>query len=279
MLTTITPYWNRPEMLKAWMPAVRGANIPGVKHIVAFVGESVPSWIKREYQYETSFLFHEYPNDVPGRLSIGHYHNLGAQRACSEWIMKLDVDALPHVRFFKELVKLLTTAKPTQWFNCGMFMTSQATTSSLLAHDKMPLSEETYLEITSNRLKYCGPSCPGPVATNFICRTRTYLNLGGCDEGFRGYGWEDYQQIYILERHQLGGLSPLPGKISYENITHRCCREISRLRARELFQQNNLLSLLHRYHEPSLDKEYKSHEVMQRNRRVLFDYISKHEGS
>lgn len=273
MLTTITPYWNRPEMLKVWLPALRGANIPGVKHIIAFVGERAPDWVKKEYVYAPAFLFYEFPDHVPGGFSIGHYHNLGARAACSEWIMKLDIDALPNVWFFKELVPLLAAAAPNQWFNCGMFMTSHHTTNSLLTSDRMPLSEEVYSNVTTSRLLYCGPACAGPVATNFICRTKTYLSLGGCDGNFRGYGWEDYQQIYMLERHQLNGLSPLPGKITFENVTQRCCREISRRKARELFQQNKWLSLLHRHHLASSDTRYKSHERMLQNRRVLLDYI------
>jgi len=274
MLTTITPYWNRPEMLRVWLRALQGAHVPGVKHILVFVGEPIPSWVKKEYQHEPDFIFLVCPNAVPGLLSIGYYHNEGAKLAPTEWIMKLDVDALPSVRFFKELIPLLQAAGPNQWFNCGMLMVSQHTTRSLLTEDKMPLSEEVYREIAFNRLRYCGPACAGPVATNFICRTKTYLNLGGCNEGFRGYGWEDYQQIYMLERHELNR-DPLPGKIDFDNVTRRCCREISRRKARELLHRNPWLCLLHHFHLASSNTAYKSHEIMQRNRQVLLDYILK----
>lgn len=277
MLTTITPYWNRPEILKVWMRALKGAHVSGMKHIVAFVGEHIPDWIKREYAYEPDFLFYQYPDDVPGQLSIGHYHNLGALFAPTEWIMKLDVDALPNVRFFKELIPLLQKAGHFEWFNCGMLMASQHTTNTFLTADRMPLSEEAYNTIRLNLLQYCGPACAGPVATNFICRTKTYLALGGCDEDFRGYGWEDYQQIYMLERHQLGNRSPLPGKIDFDNVTRRCCREVSRQKARELFKRNTWLCLLHHFHPASSDTKYKTHETMKRNRQVLLDYILKRE--
>ena len=276
MLTTITPYWGRPEILKVWLAALKGAHVPGLKHSIAFVGEHVPDWIRKEYAYEPDFIFLEFPDAVPGELSIGHYHNRGARLASTEWIMKLDVDALPSVRFFKELIPLLQTAGPKEWFNCGMMMASHHTTNTFLTADKMPLSEDVYRTITTNRLQHCGPTCAGPVATNFICRTKTYLNLGGCDDNFRGYGWEDYQQIYMLERHLLGQ-SPLPGIINFDNVTKRCCREISRRKARELFRMNSWLCLLHHFHLASPDTKYKSHEIMRRNRQVLLNYILKHE--
>lgn len=261
-------------MLKAWMAAVKGASIPEVKHIVCFVGERVPGWIKKDYEYEPAFVLVEYPDAVPGSLSIGHYHNRGANWACSEWIMKLDVDAIPHVRYFKELIALLDTAGPRDWFNGGMLMVPQQTTAELLSTEKMPLSEATYRKIVNNRLRLCGPANTGPVATNFICRRQAYLALGGCDERFRGYGWEDYQQIYMLEKYFRGGCRILPGAVTMDNVTRRCCREISRRRARELFERNSWLCLLHRWHPSSPDTQYKSPEIMQRNKRVLLDYIS-----
>lgn len=257
-----------------WLAAVKGAHVPGIKHIVCFVGEYRPDWIRKEYAHEPDFIWMECPDAVPGELSIGHYHNQGARLAPTEWIMKLDVDALPNVRFFKELLPLLAKAGPKEWFNCGMMMVSQNSTRQFLGAS--PLSQEVFMMITANRSRHCGPACAGPVATNFICRTKTYLNLGGCDDNFRGYGWEDYQQIYMLERHQQGQ-NPLPGIVNFDNVTRRCCREISRRKARELFQKNPWLCLLHHHHPASTNTKYKSHEIMKRNRQVLLDYILKYE--
>ena len=275
ILTTITPYWNRPEMLKTWMAAVKGAGHPQVKHIICFVGERVPGWVKKEYEYEPSFLFLEFPDDVPGELSIGHYHNRGARMACSEWMMKLDVDALPNVFYFKSLLEILQHADPNEWFNGGMIYVNEQASAELLNANRMPVSDVTYRTVMGNLRRYCGSTCLGPAATNFICRTQAYLEIGGCDDRFRGYGWEDYQQIFALERRWVGR-NPLPGPITFENVTKRCCREISRRRARELWKRNPWLCLLHHFHQASPDRNYKSHEIMQRNKLVLLEYINTH---
>lgn len=272
VLTTITPVWGRPEMLEVWMKAVKGATVPGMKHIVFFVGEPPPDSIKMEYEYDTSFQFVYCPDDVPGEWSIGHYHNLGARLACTEWMMKLDVDALPNVRYFKELLRILEIAGPKDWFNGGMMYVTQNASAALLSAIMMPVSEDLYQTMMHRRHVYFGPMSTGPAATNFICRREVYLKLGGCDERFRGYGWEDYQQIYMLEKHRLG-TNPLPGVVTMENVTRRCCREISRRRARELFERSFWLCLLHRWHLSSSNTNYKSHEIMLQNRKILLDYI------
>jgi hypothetical protein len=274
MLTTITPVWGRPEILRIWLEAVKGATLPGMRHLVFFVGTMAPEWVRLEYQSNTSFQFIQC-HDKPGDLSIGHYHNLGAGMTHSEWMMKLDLDALPSVRYFKELCQMLKQAGPADWFNGGMVYVNQQTSAAALNVKRMPVSEEAYQIIMSKLHHYCGPANVGPAATNFICRTKVYLALGGCDERFRGYGWEDYQQIYMLEKHFRGGRCPLPGKISLENITQRCCREISRRKARELWQKNPWLCLLHHWHPASPDTHYKSHTIMLRNRQVLLDYVTK----
>jgi hypothetical protein len=275
MLTTITPYWQRPDMLRVWFRAVKGATQPGMKHIVFFVGEPVPDWLAKEAQFDPAFHLVPRLEDTPGDLSIGHYHNLGAQLACSPWIMKLDVDTLPNVRYFQELLPMLEKARPAEWFNGGMVYVREEFTSKHLTADKMPLLEETYLKVMGNLRSYCGgPGSGGPAATNFICRRTEYLRLGGCDERFRGYGWEDYQQIYMLE-HNFLGAKPLGGVVTFDNVTRRCCHEISRPKARELWHRNKWLVLLHRFHLSSPNNKYKSHEGMRRNRAVLLEYITK----
>ena len=95
MLTTITPYWGRPDMLRKWAKALESAHVPGqTVHILFCVGESLPDCARVPY-------IHSYfCQEAPG-LSIGHYHNLGAELANTPWIMKLDLDALPHAGFFR----------------------------------------------------------------------------------------------------------------------------------------------------------------------------------
>ena len=273
MLTTITPYWGRPTMLRVWLRAVSGATCNGFKHIVIFVGESVPDWVQSQYGEDPRFKLVSFADHTPGHFSIGHYHNMGAFLATTEWMMKMDVDTIPNVQYFQALVGLLNHAQPREWFNGGMMYVSEASSAQYLAAEKMPLKEETYNTIMGNTRLHCGGYFAGPSATNFICRRKEYLELGGSDEKFRGYGWEDYQQIYMLERHFLGR-DPLPGPLDESNVTRRCCGEISRIRAHGLWKRNPWLCLLHHWHPASPDTRYKSHMGMIANRKILLDCIN-----
>jgi predicted glycosyltransferase involved in capsule biosynthesis len=267
-LTTITPVWKRPDQIKPWLKAIQGASLPLlVKHLVYFVGEAPPSWWTADVgDYPILTVVRSEP---PGK-SIGFYHNLGAQDANTEWIMKLDIDAVPNTCFFQELLPILKKAQPRQWFNAGMFYISEASTKVNLGGE-YPLTSLTYdrmiRSIQTHAFRGMGRM---PEATNFICRRKDYLELGGCDPQFTQWGWEDYQQIYMLQKYQKGS-DPLPGPISKENVTQRCRDEISRPKARELWSANKWLTLFHRHHPSNNSVEYKSRS--DHNRQVLLDYI------
>lgn len=260
-------------MLRIWFAAVAGATCNDFRHIVLFVGEPVPDWVQAQYGEDPRFKLVSFPVDTPGHFSIGHYHNMGALLATTEWMMKMDVDTIPNVRYFQELTGLLVTAKPREWFNGGMVYVSEASSAQFLKAEQMPLREEVYNTIMGNTRAHCGGQCFGPSATNFICRRKDYLMLGGSDERFRGYGWEDYQQIYTLEHYFLGR-DPLPGDLQESQVTRRCCGEISRPRAHGLWKRNRWLCLLHHWHQASPDTRYKSHAGMIANRKILLQCIN-----
>lgn len=268
-LTTITAYWKRPDMLRSWVRSLKGSTNSEIHHLIYFVGESPPDWWQAET--EGAHITAMVRDESPG-MSIGHYHNLGAEQANTEWIMKLDVDALPNVSFFAELLAVLGRAQPREWFNAGMFSVSKVHSGTTLGDSNLPLKPEAYQQIMSHRQTYSSSSYLLPAATNFICRRDDYLELGGCDPRFRGYGWEDYQQIYMLERYQTGK-DPLPGNLTVTNVTQRCRDEISRRKARQLWEQNPWLCLMHKWHAGSPDPTYRA--FMEPNRKLLFDYISR----
>jgi len=276
MITTITPYWKRPETLRVWLAAMAGATRPWLRHIVYFVGEPAPAGARDYLNHFENFKFIEMVDHAPGDKSIGHYHNLGALEADTEWIMKLDVDTIPSVDFFPKLAELLlVSATPREWFNVGMMYTTQAVTLNRLGANHMPVLEGEYAFLTNNWGTCSVSRTVMPAATNFVCRQSDYLDLGGCDERFRGYGWEDYHQIYMLERH-FQNREPLPGPITIQNVTHRCRDEISRRKARELWNAHKLC-LLHRWHAPSTDHRYRSAIKMGQNRKVLLERITNYE--
>lgn len=270
ILTTITPYWSRPEMLQLWLKAIATASHPDVEHLVLFCGDDIPSNLS---QYRVRFVRCEVPKRGP-RPSIGYFHNIGAALAHTPWIMKLDVDAFPNALFFHSLLPVLQHAQPRQWFNAGMFYINKPISESFLTKNQPILKVETYLSII-RRIRMTGASpYRAPAATNFICRREEYLELGGCDLRFKGWGWEDYQQIYMLERH-FQGMEPLRGIINKETCLTMCRDQISRPKALQLFECNENLALLHRWHAPNTDPNYRADKIVDENHMVLLDYILK----
>lgn len=255
-------------MLRIWLKAIARAHDPRVQHIVFFVGDHIPPDL---HQKGVRFVAVERSLGTL-RPSIGTFHNMGAELANTEWIMKLDVDALPNEGFFHHLCTVLRKAPARAWFNVGMFTINKQASETYLNEASDPVSVETYEEVTKRIMTTTGMSYHLPVATNFVCRKKDYQLLGGCDPRFRGWGWEDYQQIYMLEQHERGA-DPLPGPITLDNVTIRCRDGISRPKARELWERCNLLALLHHWHAPSSDNSYKNPRNVNGNRLVLMDYI------
>jgi len=266
ILTTITTVWRREEMLRLWLANLRYATRPDIFHLVYFIGELPPAWWAEEAKGINIKVMLRF--EPPGG-SIGYYHNLGAEAAPSEWIMKLDVDAFPNQYYFRSLLPILDSAGPREWFNGGMFYVSKFYSVCLL---DSPLIGRAYEQVMGNRRTYAAMPYLGPAATNFICRRKDYLALGGCSPGFHGYGWEDYQQIYMLEKYQRGE-DPLPGALTLANVTRRCRDEISRPKAQLLLDRDPWLCLLHHWHPAAKGTS------MDQNRKVLYDYILTSKGN
>lgn len=262
-LTTMTCYWGRPEALDVWIAAMRHVSCKDVEHVLFIVGERMPVIP----DMPKSIRVVEYPGKAP--FSIGHCHNMGARIANTEWIMKLDLDAIPALGFFRELLVLLEEAGPRDWFNVGMIYMKPIFNATLLSVPSMPIGSSMHRLICGNLRTYSAKGYHYPSATNFVCRRDDYVDLGGCDAAFDGYGWEDYQQIYMLERYQQGK-DPLPGMLNESNITQRCRDEISRPKALELFRRNPIFALLHRWH-PAPEKI--GHKLAK-NKRTLLNYVS-----
>jgi hypothetical protein len=269
ILTTITAYWNRPKMLHAWVKAMKGAMHPDVVHHVFFVGESIDPIVTKAGMMATGVGMQKGEQ----RPSIGHIHNIAATLVSTPWMMKLDVDAFPHIGFFGSLLPVLAQAKEREWFNAGMFYLNQQSSETFLTPTALPLETDTYLDIVRHLDRYSASSYHWPAASNFVCRTADYQATGGCSPKFRGWGWEDYQQLYALERLHRGS-DPLPGTISIHSVTNRCRDEISRPKARELYLKEPVLALLHHWHPSTHDHFYKSQQQSDANRATLFQYIN-----
>jgi len=261
-ITTITSCWGRPDALETWLEAMRHASFSEVEHILFIIGEKAPAIPNPPPRLQVI----EYPK--PTRFSIGHAHNMGARLARTEWIMKLDVDTIPNANLFRNLMPVIDEAERREWFNIGMLYFKKQFNEYLLRADKMPIGRTQHDMIARNMPFYSTGSYSYPAASNFLCRTQEYLDLGGCDDRFDGYGWEDYQQMYMLERWQRHA-DPLPGPLHEHNVTQRCRNEISRPKAMEMFRRDPSLFLYHRWH-PTVAKPG---PMIAANRRVLLENI------
>jgi len=134
-------------MLTIWLKAVCANPHPEVNHLLFVVGKK-PEFL-REYGC-SALLDIEMVSDAP--RSIGHYHNLGAKVSSSEWIMKLDIDCVPHTNYFTELVEVLREAGPREWFNGGMYYLERFGAVSHLTPGKMPVSPEDYYRLSSSHV-------------------------------------------------------------------------------------------------------------------------------
>lgn len=268
-LTTITPYWNRPEMLRAWIRNVRLNAHLEVRHLLIAPDQKIKKDPDLQEAVNAGIEVltpsSEFgPHSNTWRRSIGHWHNLGAKHCGTPWMMKLDVDCFHHRFFWTHLLDVVNEAAPRQWFNVGMFMTDRARPFPV------PLGYGDYLAVSSMLFA----SGKRPVSSQFVCRVQDYKDAGMCSEEFRGYGWEDYYQLYALQRQFLDR-DPLPGSIENGCVTSRCRDEISRPMAAQLYHKSKSLALFHHWHEGTAhDSSYKSAEIINHNRRILYDIIT-----
>lgn len=266
VLTTITPVWGREQELKRWVAYVKAALHPLVSHQLLFMNEDVPAWIWEQGLPSSIKVnpFKSFPN-----ASIGHAHNAGAMIARTEWIMKLDVDTIPHQDYWGDLLRVLRDAGPRKWFNAGMGYLSQAATRTLPAD----LQLDAVLYMCARPSAYFQNWKGAPTGTNFVCRRQVYLDHARCDNRFRGYGWEDYQQLVRLHWHELGehpfkamGVVPTAG-----NVTQLCRDRIALPKSRALFEMDRGLCLMHCWH-PKGGGSYRNPRQMTLNRQVLLEH-------
>lgn len=258
-------------MLETWLAAIEGARHPLVKHCIAFVGEDPPEDMTT--RLTAANIRATVHRDAPGRRSIAHYHNLMIRSAETEWVMKLDVDCMTHQGFFKALCGVLARAEEGDWFNCGMLYVNQDVSQKVLVPERMPLTESACMGLVTAGKRVSSFLSGKLGGSNFICRKDDYLRSGGGDGRFRGWGWEDYQQMYMLELGRLGRC-PLPGRVDITNVSNRCRDEICLPKIAELRIIDPSAVLLHKWHAAAKGTDYRSYSAA--NKEVLLSYINEH---
>lgn len=276
-LITITPFKERWDMLPLWIQSIKNSpfhHLLVTPHPLAMFNPVCPRLINSPQLSSRLTVVRAEVGEGPDDFSIGLYHNEGARVAKEmgfEWMMKWDVDAIPFPSFWEALQHRLKTLQT--WTNLGFVYMTKFT------------SEKFALEYWDERIraqleKWLKSNLPSttsddhlPAASQFVCRVEDYLELGGCLPAFKGYGWEDYQQIYMLARHyHRQPLFPLK-TITPENVT-QLMKEYTREIARKEWEDSGKeLILFHRWHRGMV----KDPIQVQQNRMTLYHYVKEKE--
>lgn len=175
-VTVITSYHDREENARIYNEMIR--RIP--KHTRKRIEFIVIANIKNELT-----LFSEVDNlgITCEPFNTGKYHNIAASEACGEWILKLDIDCIPHDDFWENLfTRISLTAM--NFFNIGAYYAKKRMES----FEPFDLLKNVRFE------KYvpCGVQ---------YCVHREYFERIGFSEVFSGYGYEDYATLYKMMYH------------------------------------------------------------------------------
>jgi predicted glycosyltransferase involved in capsule biosynthesis len=137
-------------------------------------------------------------SDIP--LNRARMRNNGARNAIAggyEYLFFNDADCLIDKSTFLEMFELM-----------------QQTDSIIYPYNKIPVSlsesqsEEIYGGRDFNDFVIDAPSI-APLAGNFGCKASTFLRLGGLDEGYKGWGYEDTDFTHASSRfiHKIKSMS------------------------------------------------------------------------
>lgn len=203
--------------------------------------------------------------DYQETFSIGRALNYGASISDSMFILKQDVDCLPYDGIYERILQHCRDLqqKPMAWSNLGVFNCTEEFSAEYLSG---PISFETFelvrdTDSTKTEIKRAA-------GNQILVRRETYERVGGTARDFRGWGWEDYQLIYYLERLEEPSFRLSEYRLA--TITQRCRDEISRpknIRTNELD-----LAFLHKWHDPLADPDdYRAY--VDENRKHLLSHI------
>lgn len=142
--------------------------------------------------------------DYKGIFSRGWALNIGVKRAPDDnYIMFLDADCIPHLRFLSLIKEHFNTANLQFAINSPVMFLNNDKSRYILNQESY--SMEDYKSFAGNRRVWVKPRIDG---TSQVCLAKKhFIDLGGFDENFIGHGAED-----ILLHDQLATYLPNWGK-------------------------------------------------------------------
>lgn len=261
-LAVLIPYRSRFENFKVLIENLMMVDKTSIDFHLISLGDSDPR-VKKLCNVG-GLIYHYLPyTDV---FSIGVAHNYGATISKSEYILKQDVDCLPFAGLYNKILSHILTLRSNQksWSNIGFFYCNKEFS---ITHLNGIISNDLYEQVKNNdnlkeTLKYaCG--------NNFLVNREHFLKIGGCSQLFKGWGWEDYQVLYFLEKYYNPNFSLSEYKI--DSITQKCRDEIARPK-NQITNQKNII-FLHKWHDP-MNNESQYMSFVETNKLHLLYLVS-----
>lgn len=124
--------------------------------------------------------------------------NVAAREARSDWLLLLDADMLAPRNLAAQVLATMQAHSLESWRFCRWLFNLPAEAMPKLQRQR---------ELVVARLGEVVQNLPMPLAI----RRQTYLELGGHDESFQGWGGEDLEFLSRLRtrRHSDGGVAPI----------------------------------------------------------------------
>lgn len=260
-LAILIPYRHRLTNLRILLSNIRQVRARNLEFHLISLGDSSDE--VRLLCESANVNYHFVAHDRV--FQIGVALNYGAKCTTADYILKQDVDCLPPPGFYDRVLMYIDELAhdPKAWANVGVFYCNRWFSNKFLNE---LVSEKTYLLAKhksrfKERLKNACGNC-------YLVQRLHYLALGGCSERFIGWGWEDYQVAYFLEK----ALHPHFELSSHElpTITAVCRDEIAR--PKNALTNARDIVFLHRWHDPGENPpEYGAY--IDHNRRILWELI------
>jgi predicted glycosyltransferase involved in capsule biosynthesis len=257
-LAIITPYRERLESLRAFVDSVRDVSKDEVEFLLVVLGDAN---LEVETLCRSAGVRHHFVNHS-GPFQIGQALNIGATVSTADYILKQDIDLIGYDGFYLDLLEFMNRNLKGErdFLNLGYYYMTDAYTKQFLSGR---VSKALLQNIQPRDLDQFGIPC----GSAFLVNRKHYLSFGGTHSGFKGYGWEDYYVLYMLQTLKQPEFRLK--EYSLRSITDRCRDEI----ARPLNRITNGASLIffHRWHRRIDDNGYM--QYVEANRRLLFRLV------
>ena len=196
-LSVVIPAFERPGALRKVLEGLANQTFPATDfEVIVVIDGAHPEVVDVVETFRCPFLLRFFPRPHQGETAA---RNFGLSQAAAEFIVSLDDDGIPAPRLLERHIERLESEECI--VVCGDVRRHPASPQKSLA-DIYDWSEAYHARITGSTYKPFHIDLPD---NNFSTRRSHLLQVGGWDEGLKGYGGiDDWELGYRLEQFGLG---------------------------------------------------------------------------